>query len=198
LADKLRLAIFISGRGSNMQAIINACGNQSLDAKVCLVFSDNTQAKGLDYAQKNNIKSIGLVPKEFPSKREYENQILKILQENQIDLICLAGYMRLIGNVLLTHYKDRIINIHPSLLPSFKGLNPQQQALDCGVKFSGATVHFVNEELDSGDIIIQDIVSVLDTDTVSTLSERILKVEHVIYPRAIQFVINKIKQGVST
>ena len=181
-----------------MQAIINACDNQSLDAKVCLVLSDNPQAAGLDYAQENNIKSIGLVPKEFSSKRDYENQILKHLQENQVELICLAGYMRLIGNVLLTNYKDKIINIHPSLLPSFKGLNPQQQALDCGVRFSGATVHFVNEELDSGDIIMQDIVALLDTDTESTLSERILKVEHVIYPKAIQLVINKIKQGVNT
>ncbi len=180
-----------------MQSIINACNNQSIDAKTCLVISDNPQAAGLNYAQQNNINVFSHNPKEYSSKRDYENKILKQLQENDIDLICLAGYMRLIGDVLLTHFKDRIINIHPSLLPAFKGLNPQQQALDFGVNFSGATVHFVNEELDSGNIILQDVVDVLDNDTENSLSARILKIEHVIYPKAIQLVINKIKQGVN-
>ncbi len=181
-----------------MQAIMNACKKQTLDAQVCLVVTDNPQALGLDYAKKNDIKTVIEVPKEYIEKRDYENQILKQLQENQIELICLAGYMRLIGNVLLNHYKNRIINIHPSLLPSFKGLNPQQRAIECGVKFSGATVHYVNEHIDSGSIIDQEVVSVLDDDTTQSLSNRILEIEHKLYPRAIATVIEKIKQGVKT
>ena len=198
MVEKINLAIFISGRGSNMKSIIDACNNQLIHATTCIVVSDNPQAPGLKYAEQHNIKTFVFNPKEFNSKKDYENKIVQALHEKEIDLICLAGYMRLIGSILLDHFKDRIINIHPSLLPAFKGLNPQKQALECGVKFSGATVHFVNEELDSGEIILQDIVPVLEDDTENSLSEKILTKEHEIYPKAIQLVIKKLKQGVNT
>ena len=180
-----------------MKAIIDACNNQRIDAVTYLVVSDNPEAAGLKYADQHEIETLSFNPKEFKSKNDYEHEIVQTLNEKEIDLICLAGYMRLIGDVLLAHYKDRIINIHPSLLPAFKGLNPQQQALDCGVQFSGATVHFVNEELDSGAIILQDIVAVSENDTELSLSEKILKKEHEIYPKAIQLVIKTFKQGVN-
>ena len=179
-----------------MQAIINACNQQKIDAEVSIVVADNKEAKGLEYLQNLNIESLALNPKEFRSKKEYETTIIKTLDELKVDLICLAGYMRLIGPTLLESYKNKIINIHPSLLPSFKGLNPQQQAIHCGVKYSGATVHFVNEELDSGSIIDQEIVPVHEDDTEELLSQRILEIEHKLYPRAIGKVLKKISEGV--
>ena len=180
-----------------MQAIIAACKNNELEAQVEIVVSDNSNAPGINYAKQLGFNTLVLNPKDFDSKKIYETKIVQALAKANVDLICLAGYMRLVGPTLLSAYEDKIINIHPSLLPSFKGLNPQQQALDCGVKYSGATVHYVNEELDSGAIIDQEIVNVKDTDTEQDLSDRILKIEHKLYPRALKKVIQNIKQGVS-
>ena len=178
-----RLAVLISGRGSNMAAILRRFSVGS-DISVSCVLSD-CDAPGLETA-----KSLGVltqcVPKgAYDSKRDYEEAVVAILRDQKVDLVVLAGYMCLIGDVLLGAFPDKIINIHPSLLPSFKGLHPQQQALDAGVRFSGCTVHYVTKDLDSGPIIDQAVVPVYSDDTVSSLSDRILEQEHQLYPDVI-------------
>ncbi|MFC1617154.1 phosphoribosylglycinamide formyltransferase [Candidatus Margulisiibacteriota bacterium] len=173
----LKIGILISGRGSNMQAILQAIKAGFLDAECTIVISNKADAKGLEVA-----KSFG----SQTAVSTDEKQILGILQGHKVDLIILAGYMRIVGKILLDAFPNKILNIHPSLLPSFKGLNAQRQALKAGVKISGCTVHYVNEKLDDGKIIFQEPVPVLDHDTEASLSKRILEKEHVIYPKAIQ------------
>jgi len=192
LSDKVSLAIFISGRGSNMLSIIEAIKNREIDADVAVVISDKATAKGVELAKGFGITTFVLNVKDYSSKGDYEDDIIRILKGHGVDLICLAGYMKVVGNTLLNAYPNRIINIHPSLLPSFRGLNAQKQALDYGVKYSGCSVHFVNSVLDGGKIILQDVVQVLDTDDEESLSRRILEKEHKLYPKAIQKVIENI------
>lgn len=169
----------ISGRGSNLQAIIDACESGKLPAKVVVVLSDNPKAQGLEQAQKHGIPTAVL---------KNETEILKTLREHKVDLVCLAGYMRIVGPVLLEHYRHRMINIHPSLLPAFPGLHAQRQALKHGVLITGATVHFVDEGCDTGPIIIQSAVPIKEKDNEETLSARILEQEHIIYPQAIKLI----------
>lgn len=192
MSDKVSLAIFISGRGSNMLSIIEAIKNREIDADVAVVISDKATAKGVELAKGFGITTFVLNVKDYSSKGDYEDDIIRILKGHGVDLICLAGYMKVVGNTLLNAYPNRIINIHPSLLPSFRGLNAQKQALDYGVKYSGCSVHFVNSVLDGGKIILQDVVQVLDTDDEESLSRRILEKEHKLYPKAIQKVIENI------
>ncbi len=180
-----------------MQAIINACKLNEISAEVAVVISDQPNAKGVEIAKQQGITTFTLDVKSFASKKEYEQDIVRILKGCSVDLVCLAGYMRVVGVDLLKAFQDKIINIHPSLLPSFKGLNAQKQALDCGVKYTGCTVHYVSSIIDSGPIIQQAVVEVKPADTVEQLSKRILIQEHRIYPLAIQYIIKTmlVKKG---
>ena len=180
--------MFISGRGSNFQAILNSIKNGSLNASINVVISDNKDAKGLSIAQENNIPTATFNFKEFSDKSSCEQEIINTLSNYDIDYIILAGYMRIVGDTLILGYHNKILNIHPSLLPSFKGLDAQKQAFDYGVKVTGCTVHFVNNELDGGPIILQEVVEVLPSDTVESLSNRILDKEHVLYSKAINIL----------
>lgn len=182
----LKLGVLISGRGSNLKALIEAIKNKELNAKICIVISNNPKAYGLRIAETNSIPTKIIEPKQFNSLEEYEKIILNSLNQYQVDLLILAGYMKVLGPTLLKAFPNKIMNIHPSLLPSFRGLHAQKQAIDFGVRCSGCTVHFVNEELDGGPIILQEAVPVLPKDTDDSLSERILVKEHKLYAKAIQ------------
>ncbi|QXK92407.1 phosphoribosylglycinamide formyltransferase [Neoehrlichia mikurensis] len=186
--QKIRLGILISGRGSNMQSIINAC-NSDFPAAVSCVISNNSNAQGLKIAQEANIDTF------IVRKRPLDiNKIEEILIKYKVDLVCLAGFMSIINDSFLKNWHLKVINIHPSLLPSFKGLNAQKQAFDAGVKIAGCTVHYVYPEVDSGPIIIQAAVPVFATDNVESLSTKILKMEHLCYPEAIRLIaLNKIQ-----
>jgi len=182
----INLGVLVSGRGSNLQSIIDACKTGQIPAQVKVVISDKKDAYALERAKKEGIEAVFINPKDYKDKNTCELEIIKILKKHNIDLVCLAGYMRIVGEVLLEHYKGKIINIHPALLPSFPGLHAQKQALAHGVKVSGATVHFVDDGCDTGPIILQAAVPVLENDTEETLSARILEQEHKIYPEAIK------------
>lgn len=184
----INLGVLISGRGSNLQAIIDACEGGKIPAKVAVVISNDPEAGGLERAKKHNIPAMVIDNRKFKDKNTYELEIVKVLKEHQIQLVCLAGYIRIVGPVLLEHYEGKMVNIHPSLLPSFPGLHAQRQALDHGVLITGCTVHFVDEGCDTGPIIIQSAVPVKEDDTEETLAARILEQEHLIYPQAIKLI----------
>lgn len=184
-----RLGILLSGRGSNFQAIARAIAEGRLDAEIAVVISNRPDAPGLAIAESLGLKTIGLSSKGV-ERETFDRQLVALLQEHQVDLVCLAGYMRLLSGYFVRSFPMRILNIHPSLLPAFPGLDAQHQALLYGVKFSGCTVHFVDENLDSGPIVQQALVPVLDDDTADTLSARILKEEHRIYSEAIGVVLS--------
>lgn len=184
----LRLAVLASGRGSNFLAIQKAIEAGQVNARICILLSDKEQAPALQKAQEAGIEAFFLDPKQYTNREAYESVIVKKLADLQIDLVVLAGYMRLVGKVLLDAYGLRMINIHPALLPSFTGLHAQRQAIDYGVKFSGCTVHFVDEGMDTGPIILQSVVPIYPDDTEDSLSDRILAEEHKTYPQAIQLI----------
>ncbi len=181
----LTLGILVSGRGSNMEAIMNSIECRDLHAKVGVVISNKEKAVALRKAESRGINSVFINPKAFDKKEEYEEKVAMKLEKSGVDLVVLAGYMMILGSQFIREFKSRIINIHPSLLPAFKGLNAQKQALEYGVKYTGCTVHFVDEGVDTGPIIAQRIVEVHDDDTVDSLSQRILEQEHIIFPKAI-------------
>lgn len=187
------IAVLASGRGSNLEAIIKNIENGTCYANLAVVISDNQNARALDIAREHNVKALWLDP--GPKKTwllpEYEENYVRVLKEHNVELVCLAGFMRIIKQQLLSAFTGRILNIHPSLLPAFPGLEAQKKALEYGVKFSGCTVHFVDDTVDGGPIIAQAVVSVLDNDTPETLAERILKEEHRIYTDAINLVLSK-------
>jgi phosphoribosylglycinamide formyltransferase-1 len=180
------LAVLISGSGTNLQAIIDAIEAQELNAKIQVVLSNRTDAYGLVRAKKHGIPVEVLDHKSFPSREAFDQAVVNILRDREVELVVLAGFMRLLSPVLVRAYSNRIMNIHPALLPAFPGLHVQKKAVEHGVRFSGCTVHFVNEACDEGPIIIQAVVPVFPGDTEETLAGRILKQEHRIYPRAIQ------------
>lgn len=184
----LRLAVLASGRGSNFLAIQKAIEAGQVNARVCILVSDKEQAPALQKAGEAGIETFFVDPKQYENREAYETEIVKKLASLNIDLVVLAGYMRLVGKVLLDAYSLRMINIHPALLPSFTGLHAQRQAVEYGVKFSGCTVHFVDEGMDTGPIILQSVVPVYADDTEDSLSERILVEEHKSYPQAIQLI----------
>jgi phosphoribosylglycinamide formyltransferase-1 len=188
-SNSFKIGILVSGRGTNLQAIIDAIESGELNADIAVVLSNKKEAPALKRAQIKGIETVVLDPKQFASKKEYDLALARELKNCQIDLVCLAGYMRILGPEFIGMFPDKIINIHPSLLPAFPGLDVQQKAIDYGVKFSGCTVHFVNEEIDGGPIILQAVVPVHPSDDAATLSERILIQEHLIYPRAIQMIV---------
>ena len=189
----LRLGILASGRGSNLQAIINAVEAGSLHARIALVLSNKREAQALERARRHGLPEVFLDPAPFagrPDSREaYDHAVLDALQKHDVELVLLAGYMRIVTPVLIHAYSNRIMNIHPSLLPAFPGLDVQHKALDWGVKLAGCTVHFVTDKVDEGPIIIQAAVPVLEGDTADTLSARILTEEHTIYPKAVQLYV---------
>ncbi|MBP2030569.1 phosphoribosylglycinamide formyltransferase-1 [Methanohalophilus levihalophilus] len=183
----LNIAVLVSGRGSNLQSIIDNIENGYIkDAAIRVVVSDKEDAYALERARNHGINAEFVDPSAFSDKDQYESRILEILDGYDVELLLLAGYMRLLGGGIVRHFKNRIINIHPALLPSFKGLHAQKQALEHGVKVAGCTVHFVDEDMDSGPIILQKCVPVLDDDTEDSLAERILREEHRIYPEAVK------------
>lgn len=184
---KIKLGVLVSGRGSNLQAIIDNIENGNLSAELTVVISDQPDAYALERARKHNIPGVHVSARGFKGKRdEYDALLVKELQKHNVELVCLAGFMRIITPALLKTFPNRVMNIHPALLPSFPGLHVQKAAIEHGAKFSGCTVHFVDEDMDTGPIISQAVVPILDGDTEDTLSARILKQEHVIYSRAIQ------------
>ena len=181
-----RIAVFISGRGSNFKAIHDAVLKKKINAEISLVLSNKKDAPGLKIAQKRNLDTIFLDPKDFGSNEEYDREIIKKINKKGVDLICLAGYMKILTPLLCREYNNRIMNIHPALLPAFPGLHVQRKAIDWGVRYSGVTVHFVTSNIDMGPIILQAVVPVFQDDSEKTLSERILKEEHKIYPEAVR------------
>jgi phosphoribosylglycinamide formyltransferase-1 len=184
-----RLGVLISGRGSNLQAIIDAIDQRRLDAHIAVVISSRADAGGLARARGAGIDAVIVNPRDYSDRAACDRALVDVLAAHRVDLVCLAGYMRLIGEPLLSAFANRMLNIHPSLLPAFPGLEAPRQALDRGVRISGATVHIVTAELDAGPIVLQAAVPVLDEDTVETLSARILVEEHRIYPEAIQLLL---------
>ncbi|HEY3198162.1 MAG TPA: phosphoribosylglycinamide formyltransferase [Nitrospirales bacterium] len=186
MPERIRLGVLASGRGSNLQAIIDAIEKGTLDAVLAVVISNKIVAPALERARKHGAAAVFLDPKAAPGREDYDRNILEQLRLYDVTLVVLAGYMKIVTSVLLDAYAERMMNIHPSLLPAFPGLTPQKQALDWGAKVSGCTVHFVTEGVDAGPIIRQAAVPVLETDTEESLAARILVEEHRIYPEAIQ------------
>jgi phosphoribosylglycinamide formyltransferase-1 len=185
-----RLGVLISGRGSNLQAIIDAIGDGRLNATIAVVISNRADAAGLDRARKAGIETVHLDHLAYPSRNAYDAELVAALRARDVRLVCLAGFMRLLGPTFIDAFPNAILNIHPSLLPAFPGVDAQQQALDHGVRVSGATVHLVTNELDAGPIVLQSAVEVREDDTTETLAARILVEEHKLYPKAIQLVLD--------
>jgi phosphoribosylglycinamide formyltransferase 1 len=183
-----KLGILLSGRGSNFEAIAQHIENGKLDAEIALVLSNIQEASGLERARQRGLETLFL-PSKGLDRRRYDQQMVAALKARQVDLVCLAGFMRLLSATFIEAFPHRILNIHPSLLPAFPGLDAQRQALQYGVRYSGCTVHFVEEGLDSGPIILQRVVPVLPDDSEHTLADRILGEEHQIYSEAIQLVL---------
>jgi phosphoribosylglycinamide formyltransferase-1 len=185
-----RLAVLLSGRGSNFEAIADAIDRGRIaDARIVAVVSDVPAARGLERARQRGLPAFAVDRSRYPSRAAYEDEVLRILDSVRPDLICLAGYMRMLSPAFVTRYSGRILNIHPSLLPKFPGLEPQKRTLEAGESVSGCTVHFVDEGMDTGPVVLQRHVPVLAGDTPETLAERILEQEHRAYPEAISKVL---------
>jgi phosphoribosylglycinamide formyltransferase-1 len=184
-----RLGVLISGRGSNLQALIDAIRDGRLDAAIVVVISNRDDAQGLECARAAGIEALTISHRGWPVRDDHDRAIVRELRARDVGLVCLAGYMRLVGAPLLDAYPHAVLNIHPSLLPAFPGVDAQRQAIDHGVRVSGVTVHFVTSELDNGPIVLQRAVPVLDGDTPETLAARILVEEHAIYPEAVGLVL---------
>jgi phosphoribosylglycinamide formyltransferase-1 len=186
MSKRVNVGVLVSGRGSNMQSIIDAIEEGRLQASIPIVISDRADAFALERARRHGIEAVFLDPGACDSREEYDRALLSRLREAEVELVALAGFMRLLGPLFIESYKNRVMNIHPALLPSFPGLHVQRKAIEHGAKFSGCTVHFADTGVDTGPIIIQAVVPLRDDDTEESLSERILHQEHRIYPRAIQ------------
>ena len=185
-----RLGILISGRGSNLQAIIDAITDRRLNADIAIVISNRADAQGLERARRAGIEALHLDHRAYSSRAEYDSALVAELRRREVKLVCLAGFMRLLSREFIDAFPNAILNVHPSLLPAFPGLDAQHQAWEHGVKVSGATVHFVTADLDAGPIVLQSAVEVRDDDTAETLTDRILTQEHRIYPEAIGLVLD--------
>ena len=184
----LRVAVLLSGRGSNLQALIDACGAPDFPAEIIHVISNNPDAVGLLRAQDAGIGTSVLNHREYETREAFDTEVTRVLEDANAELVCLAGFMRILTEGFVSHWTDRLLNIHPSLLPSFKGLDAQQQALDAGAKLAGCSVHFVRPGVDEGPIIAQAAVPVLDDDDAKALSARILALEHRLYPRVVRLI----------
>jgi len=186
-----RLGVLISGRGSNLQALIDAVADGRLDATVAVVISNRDAVEGLERARRAGIEAITISHRGWHSRDDYDRALVSELQHRRIDVVCLAGFMRILGLPMIEAFRNRILNVHPALLPSFPGVDAQKHTLEHGVKFSGVTVHLVTSELDAGPIVVQRVVPVLDTDSVDTLSARILVEEHRAYPEAVKILLDE-------
>jgi phosphoribosylglycinamide formyltransferase-1 len=186
--NSLSLGVLVSGSGSNLQSIIDSIESGALDASIKVVISNNPDAFALKRTEKHSIKSVVIDHNEFSSREAFDGKMIDILRSHSVDLVVMAGFMRILSPLFLRSFPLKIINIHPAILPSFQGLHAQERAFDYGVKFSGCTVHFADEGVDTGPIIIQSVVPVFDDDTAESLQKRILKEEHRIYPQAIQLI----------
>lgn len=186
MSERLRVGVLASGRGSNLQALLDAAARADFPARVAVVVSDREDAPALERARRSGVAAQFVNPKDHGDRAAYDTAVMQALDEHAVGLVCLAGYMRIITPAFVRSWSGRIINIHPSLLPAFRGLHAQRQALESGVKVAGATVHFVDEGVDTGPIILQASVPVRPDDTEETLSARILDEEHRIYPDAVR------------
>lgn len=191
----MNIAIFASGSGTNAEAIIQAVKAGKLDATISLIFSDNPSAKVIERAKNHGIPVVVETPKSFANKEEYERKILDYLTEKGVQFIVLAGYMRLVGSTILDAFEGKMVNIHPSLLPSFPGLDAIGQAFRAKVKVTGVTIHYVDSGMDTGPIIAQEPVRIEESDTLETLEEKIHAVEHELYPRTLQMIFDNLKKG---
>lgn len=193
----IKIGVLVSGSGTNLQAIIDAIERKEILAKIAVVISNKKDAFALERAKKHNIQAVFVNHKDFPSREAFEQELIKNLDSRKVNLICLAGFMRVLTPLFVNHYHNRILNIHPALLPAAKGLygeHVHQAILDSGAKFSGCTVHFVTADVDGGPIIVQKVVPVQDDDTPHSLAERILQQEHIAYPEAIKLICeNQVK-----
>lgn len=188
MSNLLRIGVLASGGGTNLQAIIDRCQDGSLAAEIAVVITNNPTAGALDRAGNAGIKTLCINHRDFAQREDFDHAVVNALRENEVDLVVLAGFMRIITQTFIDAFPERIINIHPALLPAFPGLHVQQQAIDYGARFSGCTVHFVDGGVDTGPIIMQAVVPILPDDTADTLAARILEQEHKAYPRAIQLI----------
>lgn len=186
--SRKRVAVLASGRGSNLQALIKACADPAFPAEIVCVLVNRPGAKALDHARNAGIAELTLDHTAFEDRDAFDQALDEILREQKIDLICLAGFMRLLGSEFVSRWRNRLINIHPSLLPAYRGLDTHERVLEDGVRFTGATVHFVRSEMDTGPIIIQAVVPVLPDDTPQELAQRVLEQEHRIYPLALKWL----------
>jgi phosphoribosylglycinamide formyltransferase 1 len=182
VTGRVPVAVLISGSGTNLQALLDACADPNFPARIALVLSNRRDAFGLERARKASVPAVWLSHRAFAKRKDYDAELVRVLREHEVEWVCLAGFMRLVTPTFLAAFPRRVLNIHPSLLPSFPGLHAQQQAFDHGVKITGCTVHYVDEGTDTGPIIAQASVPVLNNDTVDTLSARILEQEHRLYP----------------
>ncbi len=185
----MNIAVFASGRGTNLQAIIDAVNRGEIKAVISLVISDRSDAKALDRAKKAGIETAYINPRDFSSREEFDKQAINYLEKNNVGLIVLAGFMRFLSPYFVNRYRNRIMNIHPALLPAFKGTSGIKDAWNYGVKITGPTVHFINEDLDAGPIILQKPVMIDQTDTLKSLEEKIHRAEHQIYPEAVKLFV---------
>ena len=181
-----RIGVLISGRGSHLRNLIKRCSIGEIDAEVVVVISNKTDAPGLSYASEAGIPAIVLEHRLFPKREQYDEQLVESLRQYNVDLVCLAGFLRLLSPLFVRAFPQRIMNVHPSLLPAFPGLHSQQQALEYGVKVTGCTVHFIDEGLDSGPIILQNTLEILQQDDAGSLSDRLLPLEHQTYAEAVK------------
>jgi phosphoribosylglycinamide formyltransferase-1 len=181
-----RIGVLISGRGSHLRNLIECCKRKEINAEIVLVISNKADAPGLQYAADAGIESLVLPHRSFPDRETYDKQLVQFLKDRQVDLVCLAGFLRLLSAEFTHSFPGRIMNVHPSLLPAFPGLHAQKQALEYGVKVTGCTVHFIDEGLDSGPIILQNIIEVQDDDSEDSLADRLLPLEHKTYAEAVK------------
>jgi len=183
---RLRIGVLASGRGSNFDVIARAAASGSIPATVAVLVTDRASARALDIARQHRIEAVCIEPRDHPGREAHEEQVIAALEKHAVGLVCLAGYMRILSGAFVKHFEGRLLNIHPSLLPAFPGLHPQRQALEYGVRVTGATVHFVDDGVDTGPIVVQAAVAIRSDDTEETLAARILPEEHRIYPEAIR------------
>ncbi len=188
MKESLNIGVLISGRGSNLQAIIDGIERGKVAARISVVVSNNPDAYGLERARKHGIPAVVVDHRKYSTRQEFESVLIERLNEKGVELVVLAGFMRVLTERFLKAFPSRVVNIHPALLPSFPGVGVQAKAVDYGVRFSGCTVHFVNEGVDTGPIIAQAVVPVYPTDTGEVLADRILKMEHQIYPKVIHWI----------
>ncbi|GEQ96760.1 phosphoribosylglycinamide formyltransferase [Iodidimonas gelatinilytica] len=188
---RMNLGVLISGRGSNLRALIDACADENFPARIAVVISNRKDASGLSYAREAGIDTLVIEHTDFDSRADFDNALHVGLTDYGVELVCLAGFMRLLDPEFVSRWHNRMINIHPSLLPSYRGLKTHERALEDGVRFTGCTVHYVRPEMDSGPIIIQAVVPVLADDTAATLGQRVLGYEHQIYVEAVRLIASK-------